>query len=179
MQLSQREQWAVAAAGTALTVFLLLQFLVLPLVDRRARLEKGLVTRAQAVTEMRAMQDQYRALTSRSGSLAAALAAREAGFSLFSFLEKNADDSGVREKIAHMKPSESTGSELFTQSQVEMKLQAVSLGQLVRFLERVESPAHLVGIDKIAIQENTREKGLLDVTLQLVSIDQVVGAAPR
>ena len=78
-----------------------------------------------------------------------------------------------------MKPSESTGSELFTQSQVEMKLQAVSLGQLVRFLERVESPAHLVGIDKIAIQENTKEKGLLDVTLQLVSIDQVVGAAPR
>ena len=178
MQLSQREQWAVAAAGTALTVFLLLQFLVLPLVDRRERLEKGLVTRAQAVTEMRAMQDQYRALTSRSGSLAAALAARE-GFSLFSFLEKNADDSGVREKIAHMKPSESTGSELFTQSQVEMKLQAVSLGQLVRFLERVESPAHLVGIDKIAIQEKTKEKGLLDVTLQLVSIDQVVGAAPR
>ena len=63
MQLNQREQWAVAVAGTALVVFVLLQFLVLPLVDRRARLEKGLVARAQAVTEMRAMQDQYRALT--------------------------------------------------------------------------------------------------------------------
>ena len=37
MQLSQREQWAVAAAGTALAVFVLLQFLVLPLVDRRER----------------------------------------------------------------------------------------------------------------------------------------------
>ena len=179
MRLSRREQWAVIAAGTVLALFVLLQFVVLPLADRRTRLEKGLAARERAVAEMRAMQDQYRALTSRSGSLAAALAAREAGFSLFSFLEKNADDSGVREKIAHMKPSESTGSELFTQSQVEMKLQAVSLGQLVRFLERVESPTHLVGIDKIAIQENTKEKGLLDVTLQLVSIDQVVGAAPR
>ena len=179
MQLSQREQWAVAAAGTALAVFVLLQFLVLPLVDRRARLEKGLAARAQAVTEMRAMQDQYRALTSRSGSLAASLGAREAGFSLFAFLEKNAEDSGVREKIAHMKPSESSGNGPFTQSLVDMKLQAVSLGQLVRFLERVESPAHLVGIDKITIQENAREKGLLDVTLQLVSIDRVVVAAPR
>jgi hypothetical protein len=36
-----------------------------------------------------------------------------------------------------------------------------------------------VGIDKITIQENAREKGLLDVTLQLVSIDRVVAAAPR
>ncbi len=59
-----------------------------------------------------------------------------------------------------------------------MKLQAVSLGQLVRFLERVESPAHLVGIDKITIQENAREKGC-STTLQLVSIDRVVAAAPR
>lgn len=179
MRLNQREKWAVIAAGAALTVFILLQFVVLPLADRRSRLEKGLVARATAVTEMRVMQDQYRALTSRGGSLAAALAARETGFSLFSFLEKNAEDSGVREKIAHMKPSESTDSDLFTQSLVEMKLQAVSLGQLVRFLERVESPAHLVGIDKITIQENSREKGLLDVTLQLVSIDQVVAATSR
>lgn len=78
-----------------------------------------------------------------------------------------------------MKPSESSGNGPFTQSLVDMKLQAVSLGQLVRFIERVESPAHLVGIDKITIQENAREKGLLDVTLQLVSIDRVVVAAPR
>ena len=78
-----------------------------------------------------------------------------------------------------MKDSASTCVELCHQSQGGSKLQAVRLGQLVRFLERVESPAHLVGIDKIAIQENTKEKGLLDVTLQLVSIDQVVGAAPR
>jgi general secretion pathway protein M len=78
-----------------------------------------------------------------------------------------------------MKPSEASGNGLYAQSLVDMKLQAVSLGQLVRFLERVESPAHLVGIDKITIQENAREKGLLDVTLQLVSIDRVVAAAPR
>ena len=179
MRLSQREKWAVAAAGTALVAFIFLQFVVLPLFDRRARLHKGLAAREQAVAEMRAMQEQYRSLSSRSGSLAATLAAREAGFSLFAFLEKNADDSGVRDKIAHMKPSEASGNELFQQSQVEMKLQAVSLGQLVQFLERVESPAHLVGVDKITIQENTRDKGLLDVTLQLVSIDQVVAATPR
>lgn len=78
-----------------------------------------------------------------------------------------------------MKPSESTGSELFTQSQVEMKLQAVSLGQLVRFLER----GGVAGAPGRYRQDRHpgehQGKGLLDVTLQLVSIDQVVGAAPR
>ena len=60
-----------------------------------------------------------------------------------------------------------------------MKLQAISLRQLVEFLEKVESPEHLVGIDKITIQENGKEQGTLDATLQLVSIDKVAGATAQ
>jgi general secretion pathway protein M len=71
-----------------------------------------------------------------------------------------------------MKPSESLESDQFKQSQVEMKLQAVNLKKLVMFLEQAESPEHLVGIDKITIQDNTKEEGTLDVTLQMVSVDQ-------
>jgi hypothetical protein len=74
-----------------------------------------------------------------------------------------------------MRPSESAANELYKQSLVEMKLQAVSLGQLVRFLELTESPEHLVGIDRITVQENTQEDATLDVTLRMVSIDQISG----
>lgn len=51
MRLSRREQWAVIAAGTVLALFVLLQFVVLPLADRRTRLEKGLAARERAVAE--------------------------------------------------------------------------------------------------------------------------------
>jgi len=177
IQLNQREKMAVGLAGVCLLVFVVLQFLVFPLVDKRARLIKGLAGREKAVIEMRAMQARFQAISQQSGSLADRLAKRDPEFSLFSFLEKNAADSGVKDRIAYMKPSEAAKGELFRQSLVEMKLQAVSLQQLVDFLEKTESPDLLVGIDKITIQENTKEEATLDVTLQMVSVDQVTGAS--
>ncbi len=179
MQLNQREKIAVGIAGSALLLFAVLQFLVFPLMDKRTRLVKGLAVKEKAIREMRSMQERFRALSSQSGSIAETLARREEGFSLFSFLEQSADDSAVKDQIAHMRPSESPEGELFQQSRVEMKLQAVSLRQLVEFVETVESPEHLVGIDKITIQENGKEQGTLDATLQLVSIDKVAGATAQ
>jgi general secretion pathway protein M len=60
-----------------------------------------------------------------------------------------------------------------------MRLQGISLGKLVEFLGQVESPEQLVGINKIAIQENTKETGTLDVTLHMVSVDQIVVSPSR
>lgn len=179
MQLNTREKWAVSIGGICLLLFVVVQLVFFPLADKRTKLRKGLATREKAVAEMRIMQERYRQLSQQSGSVAALLAKRDVGFSLFSFLEKNADDSMVKEKIAYMKPSASTKNELFKQSLVEMKLQGVSLKQLVEFLEKTESPENLVGIEKITIQENTKEEATLDVILQMVSVDQAAGAAPQ
>jgi general secretion pathway protein M len=178
MQLNKREKMAVGIGGISLLLFILIQFIISPLADKRTKLIKGLAARGKALAEMRIMQERYRSLSKQSGSLVALLEKRDAGFSLFSFLEKNAADSNVKENIAYMKPSASPGNEQFKQSLVEMKLQAISLKQLVAFLELTESPENLVGIDKITIQDNTKEETTLDVTLQMVSVDQVVGAKP-
>lgn len=178
-QLNQREKIAVAIGAAALLVFGLLQFVVFPLVDGRAKLNKRLATRETAVTEMRLLQERFQKINRKSGALVTSLADREPGFSLFSFLEQSAADSEVKELIAYMKPSEATENEQFKQSQVEMKLQAVSLEKLVRFLEQVESPERLVGVDKITIQDNTKEAGTLDVTLLMVSVDQAGVSPPR
>ena len=175
MRLTGRERMAVTAAGAGLLIFVVLQFMVFPLIDNRSRLNKRLVAREKAVAEMRLLRERHRELSEQSGSMAALLAQREEGFSLFAFLEKNADESEVKEHIAYMKPSESRGNEQFKQTLVEMKLQAVTLKKLVAFLEKTESPEHLVGIDKLTIQENTKEEATLDATLVMVSVDQAAG----
>jgi general secretion pathway protein M len=176
-QLNQREKIAVWIGGGALLLFVTLQFIVFPLTDGRAKLIKRLSLRDKSVAEMRVLQERYKKISQQSGSLTALLGQREPDFSLFSFLEKGAAEGGVKELIAYMKPSESTESDQFKQSKVEMKLQAIGLKQLVMFLEQAESPEQLVGIDKMTIQDNTKEAGTLDVTLQIVSVDQVKGSA--
>ncbi len=179
MRLNTREKIAVSVGGFCLLLFVVLQFLVFPLTEKRSKLVTGVATRQKSVADMRVMQERYQALSKQSGSIVALLAQRDVNFSLFSFLEKNADDSNVKEHIAYMKPSESTENEQFKQSLVEMKLQAISLKQLVAFLEKTESPENLVAVDRITIQENTKEAATLDVTMQLVSIDQAAGGTAQ
>lgn len=178
-QLTGREKRMVALAGGALALFLLVQFVVFPLFDQHARLQKRLVTREKAVRETRLMQEQFRKLHQQSGTMAKQLEQREQGFSLFAFLEHNADESEVKEHIAYMKPSETQGGELLSQNRVEMKLQAVSLEQLLNFLDKSEAPHNLVGIAKCTIQENTKEEGRLDATLVMIGVDQTPATAPR
>jgi len=172
MQLTGRERNMVIGAGIALVLYILFQFILSPLVEQRGRLQQRLITQKKSLVHMQQLQKQYRQLSQQSGSIASLLERRERGFSLFAFLEQNADESSVKEQIAYMKPSESKEGEAFSQTRVEMKLQGVSLSQLLEFIEKIESPAHLVGIAKMTIQENGKEKGTLDATFSMISVDQ-------
>ena len=71
-----------------------------------------------------------------------------------------------------MKPSETADEGPFKEVLVEMKLQAISLKQLVDFLNFVESPKNVVALKRISIQENKKEEATLDVILQVVSLDR-------
>ncbi len=179
MQVTGREKKMVILAGVALVVFIVVQFGVYPLFDQRSRLHNRLVSKEKALREMQLLQHQFQQLNKQSGSMADMLDQREQGFSLFAFLEQNADESEVKEHITYMKPSESQDGEQFAQSRVEMKLQGVSLAQLLAFMENAESPQHLVGIAKVTIQENTKEEGSLDATLVMVSVERSSNADTR
>ena len=52
---------------------------------------------------------------------------------------------------------------------VEMKLEAITLPQLVGYLYRIESPDDVVNIKRISISENKKEQGYLDAILQVIT----------
>jgi hypothetical protein len=52
---------------------------------------------------------------------------------------------------------------------VEMKLEGITLNQLVGYLYRIESAENIVSIKRISIQENKKESGYLDTILQVLT----------
>ncbi|MCF6187465.1 MAG: type II secretion system protein M [Desulfobulbaceae bacterium] len=172
MALSRRDRASLSIGGSLLLIFIVVQFVVFPLVDKRKRLRKTIASRQVAVQEMRDMQLQYGQLNEQSHGLEKQLAQRSPDFSLFSFLEKMATESKIKDHILYMKPSTVTGDGDLRQVMVEMKLQIIGLKQLVTFLGRIESPQNVVTLKRISIQENKKVKGTLDVIMQVISIDQ-------
>ena len=88
---------------------------------------------------------------------------------LFSFLEKSAGDAELKGHIKYMKPSTAQSAGPYRESKVEMKLEQVTLKQLVDYLYRIESPEKLISIKRISIKENKGESGYIDAVLQVLT----------
>lgn len=172
MKISARDKKVLIIGGVFLLFFLIVQFGIFPLMDNRDRLRRSIAAREKAVIEMNELQTRYRQLHSKANSLLDQLVGRQDDFSLFSFLEQMAAKSDVKPNITYMKPSETADDGPFKEILVEMKLQAITLKQLVDFLQLVESPENVVALKKISIQENKKEDATLDVIMQVVSLDR-------
>ena len=115
---------------------------------------------------------EYQALQRDSQGVEQYLATRKKGFTLFSFLETAAGAADIKDHINYMKPSNSKGVGPYKESIVEMKLETVTMKQLVDYLDRIESKENVVSVKRISIKGNKKDVGYLDVVLQVLTLNK-------
>jgi general secretion pathway protein M len=169
MQLAKREKYLISLAVIGIVLALVTQLAIMPFVEKREQYNNNVTAKQKNLQEMVSLRQEYLALQQGSDILAQRLASRSKSFTLFSFLEKAAGDAGIKENIKYMKPSASTGKGPFKESLVEMKLERITLGQMVGYLKLIESPGKLVSIKRISIQSNKKETQYLDAILQVLT----------
>jgi general secretion pathway protein M len=171
-KLSKREKYAVSAAAGLLCVLAILQFVLFPVIDDRARLRRALEVKANMLEQMRRLGSEYGVITQRSGQLKRRYAGRPKGFTLFSFLDRLAGETGIKDHIAYMKPSSSIQKNgPFKISMVEMKLQAISLKQLTDYLYSVEISKDMVTVKRASFVKKAGGPGAIDAVLQVETVD--------
>jgi len=167
-KLNKREKYAVVTAAAFVCLFVLIQFIVLPMLDRQDRLRRMLDVKTKTIEEMHALRSEYDAVVAHVNFSKSRLAKRQKGFTLFSFLDKLAGETGVKNKIKYMKPSNTSQKDgSMKLSMVEMKLEAVSLTQLTAYLYRVETSENAVFVKRIAITKADKPPGTIDAVLQV------------
>lgn len=169
MKLAKRERLFVTLAAGAVVLFILLEFLIFPFFKERGRMKRGIVGQQVELKEVLKSSTRLRALKNNSLGLEQSLDQRETGFALFSYLEKAAGTARVKENIKYMKPSTSKGLSNYKESTVEMKIEAITLQQLVDYLYRIESPEKVVYVKRMSVQENKQGKGYIDAILQVLT----------
>jgi len=115
------------------------------------------------------LSSEYNRYRRSSQGIQQVIAKRRKGFTLFSFLENKAGDAGIKTYIKYMKPSVSTGAGPYKESLVEVKLEEITLHQLINYLYRIESPDDVVSVKRISIKENKKKSGRLDAILQILT----------
>ncbi len=172
MNLATRERRLISTAVCALAIFLLLKLVIFPFFEARRRLERGIKVKEDALKQMVILSGAFKAREKAYQSLIQSLSKREKGFTLFSFLDRAAGQAKVKDHVKYMKPSNSEGAGPYRESMVEMKLENITLPQLVDYLHRIESGKNMIRIKRISIKENRKKSGYLDAVLQVVTLRQ-------
>lgn len=177
MKLERRERYMIWGVSLFMIFVFVLQFIIFPFFERKARLKRAILSKKKALDKILELQAEYRAHEHGLKEILKRLKSRDKGFTLFSFLEKEAGKAGIKDHIKYMKPSAAvervSGSGYYNESGVEMKLTCVSLDELVTYLFKIESPKELVKVKRVSINKSKEEMGFLDAILQVVTFEPV------
>ena len=172
IKLNTREKIGVSAAGAVVLVFVFLQFLVFPLFDKNEQLTRMIATREQQLEQIQQLQSEYRRTSAKSQQAQQWLKSRRRGFTLFSFLETLAGQTGVKSNIAYMKPTTTTQRDsAYRLSMVEMKLQEITMSQLLAYLHGIETSRDMIVIKRLSISKSEQKADLINTIFQVETLE--------
>jgi general secretion pathway protein M len=168
-RLTKREKYYVFTGVSFIVIFLVIQFGLFPLLQAKARVKRSVQVNEKTLQKMISLSSEYRMLRENTQDIQKVLALRKKDFALFSFLEKQAGRAGVKANIKYMKPSTSTIAGTYKESSVEMKLEEITLKQIVNYLYFVESPEYLVRIKRLSIKQSKSKPEFLTALMYVVT----------
>ena len=149
-----------------LVLFLFFKVAIDPLFKHSADLDRQIVTARRQLAELRTMQQEYQRQKSVVDTINNQLK-KQQNFAIFSRLEEFAGQTGIRNKILYMKPTVSTPSEVYNEESVEIKMEGVTLEQLVRYLHQVENSPQLLKIKRLEIKPRFDNRQILTATFRV------------
>jgi len=171
-KLSNREKRMIYAAGGVFILILLIQFMIILPSRKNADIDAAIARKKNQLLEMRIFEAEYKDAARNASASQIVLKNRRRGFTLFSFLDGLSGRVGVKDSIAYMKPSSrkmKSGRRKI--STVEMKMAGVTMKQALNYLYGVETSKDSVYIKKMVITQAGRTKGLIDVVLQVETLE--------
>ncbi len=172
-KLTKREKYSIYALSSVILLFIVIQFFVFPSIDKRKRLKRALQVKADALENMIALKSEYGEIEKRKQLSRVRFENREKGFTLFSFLDRLTGEARIKERVTYMKPSTTAQkNSAYKISQVEMKLQGLTLQQLTTYLHMVETSKNMVYLKRLSISKTGKPEGFIDAVLQVETVEK-------
>ena len=171
-KLNRREKYIIYGAGCLLGLLIIVQFVITPFVENKNQMQRNLQTKKSELAEMRRLQAEHNALKEKLQQSQISIGKRDKGFTLFSFMDQLAGQAGIKDRISYMRPSNTVQKNSnYRLSRVEMKIDAVTLEQLTSYLYGIETSKNMVIVKKLSISKKDKNEGLVNVILQVETIE--------
>lgn len=177
MKLAPRERAAVAVAAVALALFAGYVAYVRPALERSETLRRVIPASASELEEVEAKAREIAELGERLDTLRGRARGIDRDFGLMAHLEDLQRQSGVRQRVARFNSTDAPVNEEYIERVVEMRLERVSLPEIVGFLERVDRSDAPIRTSRLHIRRDTRREGALDATIEIRMLSPAGGTS--
>ena len=167
IRLAPREKLLVLSLAVFVAVWLLYVLAVNPALDRIETLDRIISEKQQELEEIRAISKEYIFLNKNLSNLRTRDDSERDTLELLPFLESLINECGIAKNVETMKrqvlPMDSNYSEII----VEVRLESLSIGQLVDFLGKIESSQAGTKTKSLYVKRNVTNENLLDSVVEI------------
>jgi len=170
IDLKTRERKLIALCVVLVCAALVHGLIVSPVVKKRAELDDRINAALDQLYELKLLQREYDQIMAESKAINQRVGRRPRDFALFSFLDQTANKLNLKKNLTSLKPSKKNIDGSLAEDIVEVKLEGISLENLVAYLYEIEKTGAAIAIASIRIQPESRLGGGLNVSMMVTSI---------
>jgi len=168
--ISIRDKLLIFITIIVLVVFIIYQFVALPLSEKK----RGLITEEQKYREelkrLREVGGQFVEYKHKYDSLKNMLEKKK-GNSVLTYLDNMSQSAGIRENIDYIKPSGTVEDKNLIKNIVEIKVDAVVVNDLVKFMNKIENGRDGLLVYSIRLKPFFKDRSKTDAIVRIIDID--------
>jgi Type II secretion system (T2SS), protein M len=169
IQLTRRERRLGIGMATVGILWAMYGFVIQPMRDRIHTLQRVIPEKQAELKKIQAKSDEYIKLRREVEDARARMADQDADFQLLPFLESLIERHKLAPYVVTMERNTPLAYPGYSETVVDSGLEGIGLGQLVRFLNAVETSGALVHIGTLYIRKDATNPALLSSTVQIRS----------
>lgn len=170
IRLTYRERCLVAGSAVLVTAWILFVFGIRPTVERIDTLNRVIPEKQKALAELRAKSAYYLELQAQLTDYKKEAALEKDDFKPLAFLESLTREANLAKKVVTMRQEVLQLDSDYCEVIVEVKLESLTLEQLVEFLLETKSSKHFLRVKSLYARKNTTDSDLLDTVIQISAL---------
>ncbi len=167
IRLTRREKLLAIALAILTGGWGLFALAVKPALERTRTLRRVISEKQDELVKLRATSNEYISLRDNLDNVRAKVASQEKEFELLPFLESLIREHGLAKKVGTMKQQVLQLGANHSETIVEIRLENLTLKQLVDFLRKVESSKVLARTKSLYIKKNLTNTKMLDSVVEI------------
>ena len=167
MAMTEREKAIVGVGAFAVAAFAAFVAFVRPALQDVETLRRVLPERRQTLAELEEKASELAALRESLVDIRQQTQRIDRDFGLMAYLESIQKEAGIEDHVGLVRPSTVPLNDQYDERVVDMRLEGVSLAEIVRFLEKIEAAEAPLQASEVTLRRQPGRQDTLNATVQI------------